>query len=444
MKNIYKYFLLIVLCSCLFISCEKDELYGETANQSDNWKYVEVDGGIRLIEYIGELSQVIKIPAEINGKPVIEVKGNGQIQVGIFNQDASNQDKLVKSIEVNSDLREIGEFAFAYCVGLEEITGFEKVQNIGRGGFLGCEILKLNGSPFSNEIKYIGYRAFEGCEKMDADIDLSNRGELTIAPNAFANCLNLQSINLNGTTVKIDLTAVEGTQVPLASLIDYLSLTAIPESFLENNQDIETLDLSSWPLESIGKNAFKGSAVKQIILPETVSFISSAAFQNCALESIDLSKTKIKVLLGGFSDGVFRNCSSLKSIKFPPTLESMPNASGSALRGCSALESIDISMLKEEVIGSGFFRDCSSIKSIVFSPYVKEIQGFVFWFSSNSLQEITIQRNTPGDLTVLKASAFTYKNTGFTIVNYPAGTNYPNEPVWADLIKEGVSFNPIL
>lgn len=85
----------------------------------------------------------------------------------------------------------------------------------------------------------------------------------------------------------------------------------------------------------IGENAFAGSAVTSVSMPEGITSIGQYAFSGCQnLESVTLPET-----LTTLGSDAFRSCSSLKMIKIPSGVIAIP---GHCFDGCSSLESVTI------------------------------------------------------------------------------------------------------
>lgn len=93
--------------------------------------------------------------------------------------------------------------------------------------------------------------------------------------------------------------------------------------------------IDGYKVVGITSYAFSGSPVKKVILPDTIEFIETAAFNECYL----LEEIKLPEGLKVISDGAFYGCENLKSITLPDSLESVGyNAFGE----CKRLESIYI------------------------------------------------------------------------------------------------------
>lgn len=448
-KIIFAFSILLALVNS---SCEKAEVYGVEALQTDDWKYSVLENGdINLIEFIGKITDTLNIPSSIDGKKVSQISGSFATQKGLLNQEITNVDLIVEVIKINSDIDFVNDFAFSYIGNLREVIGFEKIKNFGTGVFLNDPKFVIKGDEFSKDLTVIGYRAFEGCTLMADSIDLSNRGEMAIAQNSFKDCSNLSKIDLGGTTVTMDLSCVSGTKVPFASLLAYLKLKDIPENFLANNQEIVDLDFSEWPLETIGANAFKGSSLKHIVLPETVHSIGESAFAGSTIQEIDLSHTKIVSLAGGYS-AVFGNCTQLKSIALPSTLKTMTGSGysvGAFLSGCSALEELNLEYIQDAKLATGALYGLTSLRVLTLSPYCEEVGFLVFgdpWPVKNTnLEEIIFTRNVAGSMTTLPS--FTpgrseygflyYNNDGvFKKFKYPAGSEYGDDQKLKDIIAQ--------
>lgn len=86
---------------------------------------------------------------------------------------------------------------------------------------------------------------------------------------------------------------------------------------------------------SIPTEAFNGTAITTIVLPESITEIGASAFYSCKnLASIELPKNVTTI-----RDGAFQYCSSLASIKIP---ERVTIIGHNVLHGCSGLREITV------------------------------------------------------------------------------------------------------
>ncbi|MBO5690869.1 MAG: leucine-rich repeat domain-containing protein [Spirochaetaceae bacterium] len=95
--------------------------------------------------------------------------------------------------------------------------------------------------------------------------------------------------------------------------------------------------------EEIEFDAFSGTKIKTITLPDSIKGIKSRAFENCiALESINFPASLEWIGVGGYGtntgEATFNGCSNLKEIIIPDSLTSVsfPKIL-SVFEGCSSL-----------------------------------------------------------------------------------------------------------
>lgn len=137
------------------------------------------------------------------------------------------------SVEIPENIKEIGEFAFGECEKLKKID-FDNVEVLNTGAFYNSGLLSVN----TNKIQIIPESCFEGCKYLGKYIDNTintvnlNNVEI-IETDAFRNCINLDTI--------------------------------------ENYDN----------LKFIGKNAFRGCALKEFKVKDKTETIEPCAFFDC-------------------------------------------------------------------------------------------------------------------------------------------------------------------
>jgi hypothetical protein len=170
----------------------------DTVSEDGKWKvvYDGATGGATIIEYLGDKNvENIVIPATINGRKVIGIKGRYEKndyrteKIGIFSDERlsgnggyTNRNKTIKTIDMSSaiyltkigiytffEMRElvevklppnlniIDENAFYYCNKLSLIDLNEKLEQIGKWAFSTCDI---NSIKFPKSLKLLGTQAF--------------------------------------------------------------------------------------------------------------------------------------------------------------------------------------------------------------------------------------------------------------------------------------------
>ena len=122
----------------------------------------------------------------------------------------------------------------------------------------------------------------------------------------------------------------------------------------------------------IGDHAFKNCSKLKTIenIPSTLNDIEKWCFEGTALESVDLSNTKVTIM----KDGVFFNNTSLTSVKLPKGLE---NFWDHAFCGCKALNNIVMPSTVEGIYNN-VFEGCESLSNVTFNDSYTILGRHVF------------------------------------------------------------------
>lgn len=245
------------------------------------------------------LTGEVTIPATLGGYPVVRI-----------GEKALNGLADITSVTIPADVTSIDFAAFAWCAGLESVT-FEGdgLDHIGVAAFEGCSSLASVAIPESTGA--ILERAFGSCTGLrEIALPYGNSGLATIGENAFQSCaptkiylpdsnnrsiyqgrlVNPGGMSLaNATIVYTGCTydwggytwtySVEDGKIELYNKGDVVvspSPTGVLEFPNTSNSYI------GYPIVSIGENAFNGcSGLTGVVIPSTVTNISSGAFKNC-------------------------------------------------------------------------------------------------------------------------------------------------------------------
>ena len=153
----------------------------------------------------------------------------------------------------------------------------------------------------------------------------------------------------------------------------------------------------------IGRSAFNGCPVKQLVIPDSVTEVEEYAFSSEFLETIKLpaNLTVIPDNLFNFAERLksvaipskvtkigaeaFRNCSSMTSVTLPPSLKEIGSQ---AFEYCSGLKQITIPE-SVMIIDEAAFADCDSLERVVLPGGLKEISNDVF-YGCDRLKEVVI------------------------------------------------------
>lgn len=141
-----------------------------------------------------------------------------------------------------------------------------------------------------------------------------------------------------------------------------------------------------YPVTEIDQHAFTcyhGESITSVIIPDSVTYISSHAFERCvSLESVVLSDS-ITVI----EDATFYECYSLKNIVIP---DSVIEIGGKAFLNCWSLTEIKIPD-SVKIIDFGAFDHCKALTSVVFGENSQlNTIGFVAFQGCTALKSIVI------------------------------------------------------
>lgn len=170
----------------------------------------------------------------------------------------------------------------------------------------------LNGQKTIKEItlpenlKIIPSYAFNGCQRL---AKVNAAGVERIENYAFNSCYNLADFDI--------------------SKVAYIG------SYAFNTCSMFAPTVLSDALQTLGSNAFAGTAITEIAVPQTITALENNVFSGCQqLQKVTLSPT-----LRTIGSSTFENCTALSEMVVPEAVTSIGN---NAFSGCSALSSITL------------------------------------------------------------------------------------------------------
>lgn len=217
------------------------------------------------------------------------------------------------SIVLPSSLFEIGESAFANCEMITQIQFPEALGFINKGAFSNTGLT----SVFIPKNVIYCSQAFSDCPLEQIEVDAANpRYDSRNNCNAIIDKANGEYLEYNGYYSQ-SIYTVNGIKYQNV-LIAGCKNTVIPAG-----------------VEAIGKDAFRGSGIVSVIMPNSIALVNSGAFAFCKnMTSLTLSES-----LKSIYDGAFFGCSSLKALHIPASVESIDY---NVFYDCSGLESITV------------------------------------------------------------------------------------------------------
>ena len=225
------------------------------------------------------------------------------------NLTAANIPASVTLAGVSYDVTAIGDRAFYQRTNLQSVEFGSKLKSIGNYAFYKCTGL-TGGLPLNEGLESIGNYAFAYCSGLVSAIFPYSVSSIGDAP--FAYCTSLAQFMRRTTHYPNPLYIVQGGVVFSTRLGAIHTLAIFPGG------KAQTYAVPSGTKE-IGAHAFRGSIVKTVTLPTTVTKINDYAFDNCAaLTGIEVNKGVTTI-----GSNAFSNCTSMSTVILPSTLTSL-------------------------------------------------------------------------------------------------------------------------
>lgn len=173
------------------------------------------------------------------------------------------------------------------------------------------------------------------------------------------------------------------------------------------------IDGKQYRTTQVAKEAFKGTPIKSVYLPEGIETISNHAFADCDSVVTMYIPSTVKNI-----NAAFCGMRNLKSIRIPHEMTTIGNA---AFVLCTSLENIDIPEgverinldafakcgLKQvllpstlKVLERGVFYECDSLEEITIPASVEEIGDYIF-YGCNKLKDVYNHAPTPQPINMI-------------------------------------------
>lgn len=311
----------------------------------------------------------------------------------------------LNKITLPASLTRIGAHAFEGCVGLKDVVVQGKTMTeIGEAAFKGCSELKAMVVP--EGVTEIGRETFAECGKM-MKLTLPKAGLLRIGDRAFAECKALTEMKLNAGLESIGKEAFRGSGVKTLKIPD--SVTAIGNRAFY----LSGLKSLTFPagLEDITDSLCAYSFnLTQVTLPKALKRIGNKAFTRCPLSSLNLPEGLESIGEEAFAFDVSnavtmygkkRTFSKLRSLKVPSTLKTIGKAAFIANDGLTSITIPKNAQLEE--IGDSAFEYCFRLQSLDLPDSLRKIGNAAF----RKCQSMT-RVNLGGGITELGDDVFNY------------------------------------
>ena len=296
----------------------------------------------------------------------------------------------LKSVTLSNSLKIIGRYAFSDCKSLRTITIPNSVTTIEDYAFQGCSNLTTASVP--KTVKTIGIDVFNKCPKL-------NSTSSSKIKTAYFNRIKYRIVDDSAKTCAVTPEKFEernGTRNLYTS--SYQGYTIIPEKVKLFNDE--------YTVVAIDEQAFRGSDVTQIELPNTIKTIGLGAFHNAS----QLSSIEIPASVTEIGPSAFEGCRYLDTVVMG---ENVKKIGSCAFLGCVCLETINLPK-KLKTIEERTFTNCNSLAAINIPTALTSI-GDVAFGGCDKLTSLTM----PATLKAIGENAF-YKCTNLEIKGIPA------------------------
>ena len=258
-----------------------------------------------------------------------------------------------------------GEEAFSGCKELKVVSMPDGIDGIGPSAFYKCE--QLNGVYVPNSVLSVGDAAFRGCKKLRR-IAVGNR-VLNFGTSAFADCSMLLSVDRfsqSDARYPFDMVgdySFAGTSLAKVNLslrsssiytfwgdycfadckslaeVNILSSCYMSNHMFANDTALTAVNFKNNHTSYVYPFVFENcTSLPQITLPSKIWYVSEGMFHNCSsLRTVKFSDyTAANSMVSLVQKNAFNGCSKLESIEFPASLNSLDYFKDACLSACSA------------------------------------------------------------------------------------------------------------
>jgi hypothetical protein len=358
------------------------ELYDDV---SSPFIYDEVYGGVVITGYTGPETDILEVPSEINGKPVIGIAKLGR--------NIGDTLKIPDSVKFLADdwLRSVGT-----------------LKNL----YLGKGINNFNADMINSDLEYIEIsKSNEYYCSIDGVLYSKDRSTVVAYPPKKGNVYEVPSFvsnidifmgssKYNTLYRDIEVVIPEDSKnfITVDGIMYSEDMTKVLWCDPEKTGDY---DMPDSVVEIAGK-AFEGSSLDSISISPNVTEIVYATFSACPeLKSVELPESVKSIEEAGFGD-----CSSLESIN----LSEVNYLGFHAFGGCKSIDNIELS--DELTEAAWAFSGCTGLKSVKIPSGIKEISIYMF-SGCTGLSQVKIPEG------VESIGSYAFYNTGITTLTVP-------------------------
>ena len=230
---------------------------------------------------------------------------------------------------------------------------------------------KVNYCDITYVVKRIGAGAFEDCYALTS-VTIPN-SITSIESFAFKNCTSLISLTIPNSVVSINDGAFSNSGIYNDEANWEDSVLYIGDCLIQAKRGLAGSYVIKEGTRLIANNAFAGSGITSITIPNTVTDIGAGAFKYSALTSMIIPNgiTKIR----GFA---FYHCTSLKSINLP---QSITQIQRDAFRDCTALTTVVCEAVQVPDCQHNIFANIPFLEATLYVPEesLEDYKSAIYW-----------------------------------------------------------------
>lgn len=336
---------------------------------------------------------------------MITVGGNPYLVVAMERNRWFYSQPNIKSVVLPNTLRRIGSEAFCSFSSLKSLEIPASVESIGTGVFNSSDSLQTitmkpmtppvcDGNIGGNSQKRLyvpdgSFHAYRMASQwsdcaivpetpVELTVNVVDAGELgRIVLDEAGYLQEVNKLTVTGELNNDDWASIKNMTNLISIDMSGVLNTSVPDYQFDGKWALEEAVISN-KCTSINRYAFRGTGLKEVIMPEGVETVGYEAFSGCRkATSVEMPNSVITV-----GSNAFDGCYALKNVKLS---ESMSEISSSMLRN-TAIEEIDIPA-SVTIINRYAFNGCASLTSLVCPSSLKVIEEYAFCDCS-SLKDI--------------------------------------------------------
>ncbi len=361
-----------------------------TMDEGETWSITEnidfSDDELNRLKYVKWATSDERVATIDDNNYVVTAVGGGSATIIATYTFGKTKIRIRVEITVKSQYSPAKDFEFANgtiirYIGNDKIVkvpnqiGGVTVTAIGDYAFRNCNGVEKVVLP--DTIKTIGYDAFSYCYNLSS-INL-NEGLTTIRSYAFYYCTSLLKITIPST---VNTTSYSSWFSGCSKLDTVIFASGITKTgAVLRGSNVRTVVLPS-TLTEISTNAFASCyRLEKIDIPANVTTISTSAFDYCrGLREVNIPNTSKLTYIGNFA---FYDC-SFASIRLPEGLKTI----GYSAFANSELERISLPGTVSS-IGTGIFSGCVSLSDVTLGKYIERIPSYTF-YNCSALKDIVL------------------------------------------------------